>query len=162
MSQAVIALGSNIGDSLNNMKTAINYLEEYGCLVLKKSKVYQTEPWGYKDQADFLNAAVLVETIVGPRGLLEITQGIEKKMGRNKEFLNGPRNIDLDILVYEDEEVTEDDLTVPHARLHQRLFVLKPMADVAPQWQVGDLGTVVELLAAYEKSERVELTELSL
>lgn len=162
MSQAIIALGSNIGNSLENMRVALKYLEEYGCLVIKKSRVYQTEPWGYKDQADFLNAAVLVETTSTPRGLLEITQGIEKKMGRNKEFLNGPRNIDLDILVYQDQEVTEDDLKVPHARLHQRLFVLKPMADVAPDWQVGDLGTVAELLAAHPRDERVDLTDLVL
>lgn len=162
MSQAVIALGSNIGDSLKNMQVAIGYLEEYGCLVMKKSRVYQTEPWGYKDQADFLNAAVLVETTANPRGLLQITQGIEKKMGRNKEFLNGPRNIDLDILVYQDEEVTEDDLTVPHARLHQRLFVLKPMADVVPTWQVKDLGTVAQLLTSHPHDERVDLTDLVL
>lgn len=159
MHQAVIALGSNIGDTLSNIKEAVKYLGDYGCLVLAKSKLYETEPWGYKEQEDFLNGAVLIETDAEIHQLLEITQGIEKKMGRNKQFVNGPRNIDLDILVYDDLEITEDDLVVPHCRLHQRLFVLRPMADIAPLWQVGSLGTVESLLTTYEGTERVELTD---
>ncbi|MEG2638165.1 MAG: 2-amino-4-hydroxy-6-hydroxymethyldihydropteridine diphosphokinase, partial [Clostridiales bacterium] len=118
MSQAVIALGSNIGNTLLNLKEAVALLEEYGCVVLAKSQLYQTEPWGFKEQSDFLNGAVLVETIAEPKGLLDITQGIEKKMGRSKEFINGPRNIDLDILLYDEIEIISDDLTIPHARLH--------------------------------------------
>ncbi|MEG0874364.1 MAG: 2-amino-4-hydroxy-6-hydroxymethyldihydropteridine diphosphokinase [Clostridiales bacterium] len=162
MSQAVIALGSNIGNTLLNLKEAVALLEEYGCVVLAKSQLYQTEPWGFKEQSDFLNGAVLVETIAEPKGLLDITQGIEKKMGRSKEFINGPRNIDLDILLYDEIEIISDDLTIPHARLHQRLFVLQPMADVAPNWRVGNLGTVANILANYQGNERVELTDLQL
>ena len=105
MKKAVIALGSNIGDTLANLKEAVALLEENGCNVLSVSRLYQTEPWGYADQDDFLNGAILIETDRDPFSLLELTQGIEKGMGRKKLFLNGPRNIDLDILLYEDETV---------------------------------------------------------
>lgn len=162
MKQAIIGLGSNIGERLANIQEAVAQLADNGCNILAKSRVYQTEPWGYKEQADFLNAAVLLETDASPQELLKITQGIEKNMGRDKKFLNGPRNIDLDILVYEGQEINTEVLTVPHARLHQRLFVLKPLADIAPQWQIKDLGTVAELLANHAGNERVEETGLSL
>lgn len=162
MSQAVIALGSNIGDRIDNLRQALHYLSAAGVSVLAKSRVYQTEPWGYKDQDDFLNAAVLVDTIASPQELLAITQGIERKMGRDKKFLNGPRNIDLDILVYEDREVCESNLVIPHPRIRQRLFVLCPMADIVPDWPMGNSRTVAQLLAAHPHDERIDITDLSL
>ena len=162
MSQAVIALGSNIGDRIDNLRQALHYLSAAGVSVLAKSRVYQTEPWGYKDQDDFLNAAVLVDTIASPQELLAITQGIERKMGRDKKFLNGPRNIDLDILVYEDRKVCEYNLVIPHPRISQRLFVLCPMADIVPDWHIDDSSTVTQLLAAHPHDERIDITDLSL
>ncbi len=162
MKQAVIALGSNVGDTLSNLKEAVALLEEAGCRVLAKSKLYQTEPWGYADQDDFLNGAVVIETEQSPEELLSITQGIEQGMGRKKLFLNGPRNIDLDILLYEGETVASEHLVIPHPRLHQRLFVLMPLNDVASQWEVPGQGEVSQLLKNYSGSERVEVTLLSL
>ncbi|MGM9566903.1 MAG: 2-amino-4-hydroxy-6-hydroxymethyldihydropteridine diphosphokinase [Clostridia bacterium] len=162
MKKAVIALGSNIGDTLANLKEAVALLEENGCNVLAVSRLYQTEPWGYADQDDFLNGAILIETDRDPFSLLELTQGIEKGMGRKKLFVNGPRNIDLDILLYEEETVESENLTIPHPRISVRMFVLRPMMDIVPGWTVPGLGTVAELYEAYDGNERVELSPLEL
>lgn len=162
MKKSVIALGSNIGDTLANLKEAVALLEENGCEILSVSRLYQTEPWGYADQDDFLNGAILIETDRDPFSLLELTQSIEKGMGRKKLFLNGPRNIDLDILLYEGETVESENLQIPHPRIAVRLFVLRPLMDIVPQWIVPGLGTVEELYAAYNGDERVDLSPLKL
>lgn len=162
MKKAVIALGSNIGDTLANLKEAVALLEENGCNVLAVSRLYQTEPWGYADQDDFLNGAVLVETDRDPFSLLELTQGIEKGMGRKKLFVNGPRNIDLDILLYENERVESENLTIPHPRIAVRMFVLRPLMDIVPEWDVPGSGTVEQLYDAYDGNERVELSSCEL
>ncbi|MGN0963618.1 MAG: 2-amino-4-hydroxy-6-hydroxymethyldihydropteridine diphosphokinase [Clostridia bacterium] len=162
MKKAVIALGSNIGDTLANLKEAVALLEENGCNVLSVSRLYQTEPWGYADQDDFLNGAILIETDRDPFSLLELTQSIEKGMGRKKLFLNGPRNIYLDILLYEGETVESENLTIPHPRIAVRMFVLRPLMDIVPQWIVPGLGTVEELYEAYNGDERVDLSPLKL
>ena len=162
MKKAVIALGSNIGDTLANLKEAVALLEENGCNVLAVSRLYQTEPWGYADQDDFLNGVVLIETDRDPFSLLELTQGIEKGMGRKKLFVNGPRNIDLDILLYENERVESENLTIPHPRIAVRMFVLRPLMDIIPEWDVPGSGTVEQLYDAYDGNERVELSSCEL
>lgn len=162
MRNVVIALGSNVGDTLGNLREAVSLLEENGCVVKSVSRLYQTEPWGYADQDDFLNGALLMETDRDPFALLELTQGIEKGMGRKKLFVNGPRNIDLDILLYEGEYVETEELVIPHPRIAQRMFVLRPLMDIVPEMQVGSLGTVSELYEAYDGEERVELSSLKL
>lgn len=162
MKKAVIALGSNIGDTLANLKEAVALLEENGCNVLAVSRLYQTEPWGYADQDDFLNGVVLIETDRDPFSLLELTQGIEKGMGRKKLFVNGPRNIDLDILLYENERVESENLTIPHPRIAVRMFVLRPLMDIVPEWDVPGSGTVEQLYDAYDGNERVELSSCEL
>lgn len=162
MKQVVIALGSNVGDTLTNLKEAVALLEEKGCVVKKVSRLYQTEPWGYADQDDFLNGAILMETDRDPFALLELTQSIEQGMGRKKLFLNGPRNIDLDILLYEEETVESENLLIPHPRIAQRLFVLQPLMDIVPEWSVPGCGIVAELFKAYNGDERVEPSPLKL
>lgn len=162
MKKAVIALGSNIGDTLANLKEAVAMLEDDGCNVLSVSRLYQTEPWGYADQDDFLNGAILIETDRDPFSLLELTQGIEKGMGRKKLFVNGPRNIDLDILLYENERVESENLTIPHPRIAVRMFVLRPLMDIVPEWDVPGSGTVEQLYDAYDGNERVELSSCEL
>lgn len=159
MKQAVIALGSNVGDTLANLREAVDLLEQGGCEIQRISSLYITEPWGYADQDDFLNGAVLITTNKDPQALLALTQSIEGEMGRKKLFLNGPRNIDLDILVYEGETVATENLTIPHPRIKERLFVLTPLNDVAPDWDIPGMGVVKELLAAFDGDERVELTK---
>ena len=162
MKKEVIALGSNIGDTLANLKEAVALLEENGCNVLAVSRLYQTEPWGYADQDDFLNGVVLIETDRDPFSLLELTQGIEKGMGRKKLFVNGPRNIDLDILLYENERVESENLTIPHPRIAVRMFVLRPLMDIVPEWDVPGSGTVEQLYDAYDGNDRVELSSCEL
>jgi 2-amino-4-hydroxy-6-hydroxymethyldihydropteridine diphosphokinase len=159
MKQAVIALGSNVGDTLENLREAVDLLEQGNCEIQRLSPLYITEPWGYADQDDFLNGAVLIGTDKTPHELLALTQGIEKEMGRKKLFLNGPRNIDLDILVFEGETVDTENLTIPHPRIKERLFVLKPLSDVAPDWDIPGMGVVSTLLASFDGNERIESTE---
>lgn len=159
MKQAVVALGSNVGDTLTNLREAVDLLEQGGCEIQRLSSLYITEPWGYADQDDFLNGAVLIGTDKDPQALLALTQSIEGEMGRKKLFLNGPRNIDLDILVYEGETVDTENLTIPHPRIKERLFVLTPLNDVAPDWDIPGMGVVNALFAAFDGDERVELTK---
>ena len=162
MSRVVIALGSNVGDTLANLKEAVSLLEREGCSVVKVSKFYQTEPWGYIDQDDFLNGVILIETNLAPFDLLDVTQGIEKTMGRKKLFLNGPRNIDLDILIYEEEQIESERLTIPHPRIGERLFVLRPLMDIVPDMNIPGQGRVKDLYQNYHGEERVEETDLTL
>ncbi|HMM07091.1 MAG TPA: 2-amino-4-hydroxy-6-hydroxymethyldihydropteridine diphosphokinase [Clostridiales bacterium] len=159
MKQAVIALGSNVGDTLANLRAAVDLLEQGGCEIRRISSLYITEPWGYADQDDFLNGAVLIATDKDPHELLMLTQSIERELGRKKLFVNGPRNIDLDILVYEGETVATETLTLPHPRIKERLFVLTPFHDVAPDWDIPGMGKVAALFCAFAGEERVEPTK---
>ena len=162
MKEVVLALGSNIGDTLGNLQEAVALLEENGCVVKAVSRLYQTEPWGYADQEDFLNGAILIGTDREPAALLDLTQSIEQGMGRKKLFVNGPRNIDVDILIYEDVVVESERLTIPHPRIGQRLFVLQPLMDIVPDWEVPGCSTARQLFAGYDGNERIELTTLAL
>ncbi len=126
-----IALGSNLGNRLSNLKNAIsNFTPQMD--VKKKSPVYETPPWGYADQPAFLNQVVMVETYLEPEDLLGHLKRLETVMGREPSFQNGPRLIDLDILFYDDIIVDSPPLVIPHPRLHQRAFVLVPLNDIAP------------------------------
>lgn len=126
-----IALGSNLGNRLSNLKNAIsNFTPQMD--VKKKSPVYETPPWGYADQPAFLNQVVMVETYLEPEDLLGHLKRLETVLGREPSFQNGPRLIDLDILFYDDIIVDSPPLVIPHPRLHQRAFVLVPLNDIAP------------------------------
>lgn len=126
-----IALGSNLGNRLSNLKNAIsNFTPQMD--VKKKSPVYETPPWGYADQPAFLNQVVMAETYLEPEDLLGHLKRLETVLGREPSFQNGPRLIDLDILFYDDIIVDSPPLMIPHPRLHQRAFVLVPLNDIAP------------------------------
>jgi 2-amino-4-hydroxy-6-hydroxymethyldihydropteridine diphosphokinase len=130
---AVIALGSNIGDKFANMNRAIEILTRRGDIkVVSRSRDFKTPPWGKTDQDWFANAAITIATDLTPRQLLDRCQSIEQDMGRVRVEKWGPRLIDLDILTFGDMEIAEADFTVPHPHLTERAFVLAPMADVAP------------------------------
>jgi 2-amino-4-hydroxy-6-hydroxymethyldihydropteridine diphosphokinase len=126
-----LALGSNMGDRLANLKQAIASLPPQ-MIVKKKSKVYETPPWGYEDQPKFLNQVLKVETYVEPLPLLRHLKRLEIALGRKATFRNGPRLIDMDILFYDDLILDTPDLILPHPRLHERGFVLLPLMDIAP------------------------------
>ncbi|MCJ7695223.1 MAG: 2-amino-4-hydroxy-6-hydroxymethyldihydropteridine diphosphokinase, partial [Anaerolineaceae bacterium] len=126
-----LALGSNIGDRLVNLAKARALLEKVVCLI-KVSSVYQTAPWGYAQQEDFYNQVISAQTSLKPKKLLRSLKRIEKRLGREKTFRNGPRVIDIDILFYDDLIFKSRRIQIPHARLEERAFVLEPLAEIAP------------------------------
>lgn len=156
MVTAAIAFGSNLGDKLANLREALALLTAQ-CRIAAKSRLYQTEPVGYRDQDWFLNGAILAETDLPPLALLDVCQAIEEKMGRKRLIRWGPRNIDLDLLLYGEEKIEDPRLLVPHPRLTERLFVLQPLADICPQRIVPGFGTVTALLAAYHGDEKISI-----
>jgi len=146
--RAAIALGSNLEDPEAQLQRAFGELEALpGTRVMARSKLYRTAPVGYLDQPAFLNACALVETTLAPRELLERLLDIERRHGRVRTVRNGPRTLDLDIVVYGDRAIDEPGLCIPHPRAHERAFVLRPLADVWPEARLGDHGTARELLA---------------
>jgi|LSQX01.1.fsa_nt_gb 2-amino-4-hydroxy-6-hydroxymethyldihydropteridine diphosphokinase len=147
MSRAVLSLGSNLGDREGNIRSALKSLALLpGTAVVKASSLYETDPVGCTDQPVFLNAAVLVDTGLSPRALLGACLGIEAALGRVRRFKNGPRTIDIDILVYEDAVSDENELTLPHPRLRERAFVLVPLGEMFPDGNVlgVDLSREIE------------------
>lgn len=126
-----LALGSNLGNRRENLRAALRSLPP-AATVLAESPIYETAPWGYNDQPDFLNQVILIETGLHPAGLLARLKEIEAEMGREATFRNGPRLIDLDILFFGELIYDQEGLTIPHPRLGERAFVLIPLADLAP------------------------------
>lgn len=141
-----IALGTNLGNRLENLKNAVNSLPPE-VRIIKASPVYETPPWGYLDQADFLNQVLETETDLAPHELLAYLKRLENQIGRKKSFKYGPRLIDLDILFYDDLILETTNLSIPHPRIHERAFVLVPLADLNPDIRHPGSGlTVQELL----------------
>jgi 2-amino-4-hydroxy-6-hydroxymethyldihydropteridine diphosphokinase len=157
MAEVYIGLGSNLGDKAENLRAALRILcggqlsvsprghtglspSAPAITLLAVSSLYRTAPVGYLDQDWFLNAAACVETQLTPRELLTLLLAIESDLGRVRTVRNGPRTIDLDILLWDDLVLREDDLVIPHPRLHERLFVLEPLAEIAPEVRHPVLG----------------------
>jgi 2-amino-4-hydroxy-6-hydroxymethyldihydropteridine diphosphokinase len=132
-----IGIGSNIGDRKANCRNAIERLKGRGINIKKISSMYETEPWGIKDQPKFINMAIEAETGLPPERLLESLKLIEKEMGRTEPCPTkskwGPRIIDLDILFYGDKVINMERLEIPHPLLHEREFVLVPLSEIAPE-----------------------------
>src|SRR5215208_1215797 len=126
-----LALGSNLGDRLANLKQAITSLTPQ-MEVQAKSQVYETPPWGYEDQPKFLNQVIKAKTYLDPEPLLKHLKRLEVALGRKESFPNGPRSIDMDILFYDDRVINTPSLVIPHPRLHERAFVLLPLMDIDP------------------------------
>ena len=150
MSRAYIALGSNLGDRAATIRSALAELAASpGVEVVAVSALAETDPVGYADQPRFLNGAAAVETSLPPRELLELLLEIERRHGRVREGVpaQGPRTLDLDLLLYGEAEIDEPGLRVPHPRLHERAFVLEPLAELDPALEVPGKGTIQALLA---------------
>jgi 2-amino-4-hydroxy-6-hydroxymethyldihydropteridine diphosphokinase len=128
-----IGIGSNLGNRQENCLEAIRLLGEHGIKVIKRSSMIETEPWGVKDQPRFINMAVEVETELTPEELLKLLKVIEKDMGREATVHWGPRNIDLDILFFNDLVIDTEELKIPHPYLQERQFVLEPLAEISPE-----------------------------
>ena len=138
-----MGLGSNLGDREANLRVALELLA--GCMALEKvSSLYDTEPWGYKDQPRFLNCVCQGRTVLHPQDLLAAIKDVEKALGREPTFPNGPRLIDVDILLYGQQLVQDPGLEIPHPRMAERTFVLVPLAEIAPDC----LHPVLKLTAA--------------
>lgn len=148
MSIAYISIGSNLGDRKENCAHAIKLIERNGITVRKQSQMYETEPWGIKDQPKFINMAIEVETDKKPEELLRVLKEIEKKVGRTETVKWGPRVIDLDILFYDDLILKTENLEIPHPLLHERDFVLKPLCEIAPEKKHPIIGKTVREMAA--------------
>ena len=145
MTEAYLSLGSNIGDRLQNLSRAVSLLDrpEEGIHVLDVSPVYETDPVGYKDQDDFLNIVVRIETKLEPLALLAVCQRIESALHRVREIRWGPRTIDVDILTYGDLTMNTQRLTIPHPRMEERGFVQVPLRflkgeeEIPEKWKDG-------------------------
>jgi 2-amino-4-hydroxy-6-hydroxymethyldihydropteridine diphosphokinase len=138
-----IALGTNLGDRAANLQNAIEALSPL-VDVLTRSPVYQTPPWGYEDQPDFLNQVVLAQTALAPKDLLAHLKNIETTVGRTPSFRYGPRLVDLDILFYGDEVFKMEGLEIPHPRIPERAFVLVPLNDLNPDLQHPTLKVSIQ------------------
>lgn len=147
MADVYLGLGSNLGKRTQYLADARNAIERKAGTITAASSIYDTAPWGPVPQDNFLNQAIRISTALEPRELLAVLHEIERDAGRDRksEIRFGPRTLDLDILLYGDRVLHEEGLVIPHPRLAERAFVLAPLAEIAPDLQVGGL-TVRELL----------------
>ncbi len=152
-----ISLGSNVGDREEYIEQAITLLRETpGIKVIRRSSNFETQPQGRKNQPLFINAAVEISTNYSPQNLLELLQGFEDTLGRDRSLEWGPRTIDMDILLYSNELISEDNLTVPHPLMHERLFVLEPLKEIAPNVVHPILERTIKELYHDKKAEGME------
>lgn len=149
MNTAFVGIGANLGDRERTLRLALRLLgDRDGVTVAAVSSLRETAPVGYLDQASFLNGAARLETELLPRELLRALLDVERELGRDRSGPRfGPRTVDLDLLLYDGVELDEPGLVVPHPRLHERRFVLEPLAELAPGLVVPGRGPVERLLA---------------
>lgn len=156
MTVAYVGLGANIGDPRRQLETAI---EELGGLprteFVQVSSLYKSTPRGYLNQPDFLNAVAQLDTELSAEALLASLQDIENRHGRQRPFIGAPRTLDLDLLLFGDSVLATASLTLPHPRMHERAFVLKPLAEIASHAIIPGRGRASELLAACQ-DQRVD------
>lgn len=148
-----LALGSNLGDRLENLHRVIEELPPLATAIAE-SNIYETPPWGFEEQPSFYNQVILINTHLAPKKLLLSLKELEVNLGRQPTFRNGPRLIDIDILLYDNLILSSPGLTIPHPRMHERAFVLVPLADLAPDLRHPVLrSSIRELLAQVDTSQ---------
>ncbi len=132
MAEIVLALGTNVGDRLQNLSQALRGVSKFAN-VKAVSKIYETIPVGFLEQADFLNAALYAETEESPHKLLELCKNLEREIGRVPTFKDGPRVVDIDIIFYNAQKISSENLEIPHPRWSERDFVVTPLLDLREQ-----------------------------
>jgi 2-amino-4-hydroxy-6-hydroxymethyldihydropteridine diphosphokinase len=151
METAYIALGSNLQEPLRQLQAGFAALARLpGTQLVAQSSLYRSAPVGFADQPDFVNAMAVLRTTLTPRALLDALLGIEREHGRVREFANAPRTLDLDIALYGERVIHEPGLSIPHPRMHERAFVMVPLAEIAADALVPGRGRVRELLAGVD------------
>ena len=160
--RAFIALGSNLGDPAAQIRRALRELAALPeTRLVRRSALYRNPPAGYLDQPEFINAVAGIETGLAPRDLLEQLLAIERVHVRMRDFPNGPRTLDLDILLYGEQTVREPGLTIPHPRMLERAFVLVPLAEIAPDAVVPDAGRIADLVRRVDVSGMIKIPDES-
>lgn len=158
MATAYIALGANLGDPAATVNAAFAALTALPQSTLSaRSALYRTAPVGIEDQPEFINAAARIETTLAPEALLDALLAIEQDFGRIRALRNGPRTLDLDVLLYDEQIIDTPRLTLPHPRLHLRAFVLYPLADVGPDLRIPGRGSLAAWLPAVANQGIVRL-----
>jgi 2-amino-4-hydroxy-6-hydroxymethyldihydropteridine diphosphokinase len=159
---ACVALGANIGEPLRQIEAGFTALAALpGTRLLARSSLYRSAPVGYADQPDFINAVAMIETELTPHALLDAVLAIERAHGRVREFPNAPRTLDLDIVLYGDVVLQEPGLTIPHARMLERAFVMVPLAEIAPDAVVPGQGRVGDLVRCVDAQSVAQLQRIS-
>lgn len=152
--KAYLAFGSNIGNAAQNIRDAYAALNLVpGIKTVRLSELYITKPWGYTRQPDFTNACCELETTLSPEALLGVCLGMEAGMGRVRTIKNGPRVIDMDLLLYEGEQRATEELTLPHPRMTERTFVLEPLSDLCVNGKVLGIDIEEALVKLKNKDE---------
>ena len=153
--RAFVGVGGNVGEVETTLAEAMWALDSLPqSSIRSQSRLYRTPPWGNTEQPPFLNAVVELQTRLAPRVLLDLLLEIETRFGRDRSESEkwGPREVDLDLLTYGDEQVDEPGMHLPHPHLHERAFVLVPLAEIAPSLEIVGVGRVRDLLAAVDAS----------
>ena len=159
MSLAYVGVGSNLDGPQRQVAQALGELDGIpGTRVVKRSSLYRSAPVGYAAQPEFVNAVAALDTTLDPEALLGELQAIEARHGRSRSFPNAPRSLDLDLLLYGEAEQRTARLTLPHPRMHERAFVLKPLVELEPAIAIPGRGRAQDLLAACA-GQRVERTD---
>jgi len=149
MNTAYVALGANLGDPASTLRAAFGALANLpNSRIVRSSSLYRTAPLGLTEQPDFINAVAALETLLAPEALLDALLDLESRFGRLRGERNGPRSLDLDLLLYNDQFVDLPRLTLPHPRLHLRAFVLYPLAEIAPDLRLPGRGHITAWLPA--------------
>ena len=158
MNLAYVALGANLGDPASTVRAAFGALANLPeSRVVHTSSLYRTAPVGLADQPDFINAVAALETTLAPESLLDALLDLENRFGRLRAEKNGPRTLDLDLLLYNDQFLDLPRLQLPHPRLHLRAFVLQPLAEIAPDLLIPGRGSIAAWLPAVANQGIVRL-----
>jgi len=149
VTRVYVGLGANLGEPRRQVEAALSELDAIPCTrLLKASSLYRSAPVGYTQQPEYVNAVAELETGLAAPALLAALQAIESRHGRSRSFANAPRTLDLDILLFGDAVLAQPGLAIPHPRMHERAFVLRPLLEIAPDAVVPGRGAAQDLLKA--------------